>query len=385
MKIVYVINHSVLYGANISLLNLLKELKKKNNDVLVISGFRNGICAELEQEGIPFIVVKHFFSILPNLNTKLDYILFFPKIIYHCIVNIYAVIKLYFKLRNRNIDLIHTNIGPDYIGFYLSLLLGIKHVWHIREYQKEDFNMIPIWGFKIFRKFLYHSNVIAITQKLYDHFTLNLNPNKSVVIYNGIRYEKDIRYTEQKENYFLFAGRLEENKGIFNLLSAFTRIDNKSINLLVAGTGNNVYVEKLKKFVKEKGIESQICFLGFRTDIDSLMYHAKALIVPSKNEGFGRITAEAMFNGCLVIGYKAAGTQEILEEKEMGLLYITEEELVHYMNEVANNDISKYKLIISRAQSEAKEKYSIEKNAEQILNYYSMIKKENTTVSKSYL
>lgn len=35
-----------------------------------------------------------------------------------------------------------------------------------------------------------------------------------------------------------------------------------------------------------------------------------ALIVPSPFEAFGLITAEAMFNKCLVIGRDTAGTKE---------------------------------------------------------------------------
>jgi glycosyltransferase involved in cell wall biosynthesis len=38
------------------------------------------------------------------------------------------------------------------------------------------------------------------------------------------------------------------------------------------------------------------------------MAHATALIVSSYHEGFGFITVEAMFNGCLVIGNNKGGT-----------------------------------------------------------------------------
>lgn len=57
-------------------------------------------------------------------------------------------------------------------------------------------------------------------------------------------------------------------------------------------------------------IASQVVFLGMRKDIYSLMKDAMALIVPSYWEGFGFITTEAMFNGCLVIGRNTSGTKE---------------------------------------------------------------------------
>ena len=49
--------------------------------------------------------------------------------------------------------------------------------------------------------------------------------------------------------------------------------------------------------------------LGYRKDIPELMSNAKCLIVPSPNEAFGFITAEGMFNGCLVVGKNTAGTK----------------------------------------------------------------------------
>lgn len=42
------------------------------------------------------------------------------------------------------------------------------------------------------------------------------------------------------------------------------------------------------------------------------MNRATALIVPSPFEAFGLITAEAMFNKCLVIGKDTAGTKNNL-------------------------------------------------------------------------
>lgn len=40
-----------------------------------------------------------------------------------------------------------------------------------------------------------------------------------------------------------------------------------------------------------------------------LLKYASALLVASPSEGLGRMTAEAAFAGCMVIGYNAAGTK----------------------------------------------------------------------------
>lgn len=372
MNIAYIVNHAPLYGSNASLLNLLKGMKINGVNPLVILAYPGDFVAALQQENIPYQIVRHYFSIIPATK-GVNILLVIPRIIFHLGINIIAIIRLYFFLRRKDIDLVHTNIGPDYIGYYTSRLLGVPHVWHIREYQKEDFQMEPIWGWNYFYKLLQKSYVIAITQGLYDRFKLSKRSKYSVVIYNGIRSKTQTAFILQKENYFLYVGRLENNKGVFNLLSTFAKLNDESVELWIAGTGEHNYVSFLKQFVVSQRLVDRVKFLGFRSDVDALMQKAKALIVPSINEGFGRITAEAMFNGCLVIGYKAAGTQEILEEKNLGLLYISEEDLLDHLNQVLSHKVSYFKEMLLRAQHEAIENYSTEINVIKTMDFYKKI------------
>ena len=212
MRIVYIINDAPLYGANLSLLNLLLELKKKGILSLVISSKAGKFTEKLSENNIHFKIVKHYYSIYPPSNSLKNKLLFIPKLAYHFIVNVCAVIYSGLYLRRQSFDLIHTNIGPDRLGFYLSKLLNKPHIWHIREYQKDDFGMIPIGGFKHFQKILFQSYVITITNDLYKRFNLESNLYHSEVIYNGIRHRNAAKYISEKENYFLYVGRLEKNK-----------------------------------------------------------------------------------------------------------------------------------------------------------------------------
>ena len=63
------------------------------------------------------------------------------------------------------------------------------------------------------------------------------------------------------------------------------------------------------------------------------MRQAKAIIIPSHNEGFGRCMPEAMFNGCLCIGHDTGGTKEQMDNgteatgEDIALRYQTEDQL----------------------------------------------------------
>ena len=79
--------------------------------------------------------------------------------------------------------------------------------------------------------------------------------------------------------------------------------------LLIAGAGETEYETYLKNKVSHSKLDERILFLGYRQDVFDLMAKAKALIVASDFEGFGFITAEAMYAGCYVIGKNTAGTK----------------------------------------------------------------------------
>jgi len=71
---------------------------------------------------------------------------------------------------------------------------------------------------------------------------------------------------------------------------------------VIAGAGNTEYERILRSLVADAKIGNRVHFLGFRDDVSTLMAGASAIIVASRFEGFGFVTAEAMYNGCLVIG-----------------------------------------------------------------------------------
>jgi glycosyltransferase involved in cell wall biosynthesis len=88
----------------------------------------------------------------------------------------------------------------------------------------------------------------------------------------------------------------------------------------------------------------------------------------SKNEAQGRVTVEAMFNGCPVIGYASAGTLEIIKDKENGFLYTDIYDILQKVSYIEQHyDIS---YLIHNAQQYAQDNFSEELYGERLYKLY---------------
>lgn len=110
---------------------------------------------------------------------------------------------------------------------------------------------------------------------------------------------------------FVFVGRLEEYKGITNLVSAFKSLSNKQQNayLLVVGDGS------CRLEIEDAAINnSRICYVGRKNYLGVLESYSVAdvCIVPSLFEPWGLVVNEAMAAGLPVIVSDRVGCAEDL-------------------------------------------------------------------------
>jgi glycosyltransferase involved in cell wall biosynthesis len=366
-------------GDNKSLLNLIEGLKKYDISPLVMTT-SNAVSNEFMEIGVRCSKVhpypSYIFTNYCPQYRNLREILLFPL---HVFINLKGIYFANRALKNIVAEfkphIIHSNTGPTIIGYLVSKIMNIPHVWHIRECIELGFETHLLVTNKRKRKIFHHYNnhLIAISQYVKEYHRL---PIESKVIYDGIHKSKNIEFIQNKEKYFLFVGRLNKLKGARILLEAFIefcKTDN-SYELYLAGEADdNVFRQQLRKMIMGTKLENRVRLLGNREDVFELMAHATALVMPSVNEGFGMVTAEAMFNGCLVIGNNTSGTKEILEKENLGILYNGKNELVLAMKNVVSNGIESYFPMIKKAQELASNLYSQEQNAASVYKYYTEI------------
>jgi glycosyltransferase involved in cell wall biosynthesis len=125
---------------------------------------------------------------------------------------------------------------------------------------------------------------------------------------------------------FLFgnASALTDQKGYEVLLAAVKIIDGKnakvapSFHCLIAGEGKLRL--DLERLVDQLQIRHRVTFLGFVSDVSSVLLALDILTVPSNYEGLGTVILEGILCGCPVIATEVGGIPEIIKNGVTGLL-----------------------------------------------------------------
>lgn len=362
-------------GATISFLNLVRGLKNKGYEIVVVCpDWNEEFMKHLDKMGISHHCCPIVVSIFPSLS-KLNYKGKTVEILRLIRKKIYSYRCLLPIIKKEKPDIIHTNVGVVQEGFFCAKRLSIPHVWHLREYQDKGFNWRIFPSKCIFQWLLQQSYVISITKDIHLHFELK-ESIKHRVIYNGILPADETYLLFPKEPFFLCASRISREKGHDTVIRAFAKFytDFPEYKLKILGFGDNSYINELQNLCKRLGCEQAVDFLGYSNEVCTYMKKAKALIVASHNEGFGRMTAEASFCGCIVIGRYTAGTKEIMDVTG-GMKFLNEDELLEKMRSLLKMDDDDYREIVMRSQRRAVESYSIENNVEQIDGFYKEILK----------
>lgn len=127
----------------------------------------------------------------------------------------------------------------------------------------------------------------------------------------------------QKEDFvFIFVGRIVGDKGIHELIRAFSKLskENKQIKLLLVGSFEDELDpvhEKTKKCINN---HDQIIHVGFQNDVRLYFAISNALVFPSYREGFPNVVMQAGAMGLPSIVSNINGCNEIIKEGINGVV-----------------------------------------------------------------
>lgn len=389
LKILYIASGTKMAGgATKSFLAMLREAKKAGFEYEIVCPDEEGLTKYLRENGEKVHVVHFRHVCLPSAEGLTNIIKWAPRIVHNYWINLKARHAVTEIARKYSPDIIHENSSVINVGYHAAKSLGLPDVVHIREYGDLDFQMIlPGRDERLADESVY---TISITKDIARHKKQDSNP-RATQIYNGIVKENQFRYNSKKDQYFLYAGRIESAKGISDLLKAYiyyTKQVEKSLPLYIAGgTNHPSYLKSLQSYVIEHGCGDKVKWLGERKDIADLAYNATATIIPSRFEGLGRVMPEAMTNGCLCVGRNTGGTKEQMENgkkytgKDIAISYDTEEQLIDILVQITQKvensapfEIGgEYQVIIQNSMNSVKKFFSEESFGVQLRQFYHKI------------
>lgn len=153
--------------------------------------------------------------------------------------------------------------------------------------------------------------------------------DKIEAIHNFIDLE-DYNLQVENDGYALYSGRLAKEKGILNLVEAFTNLIKNSkgneklngIRLYIAGDGPER--ENIEKKIKNSKLENRIVLLGYLNQKDLREFTRKCsfLVIPSiwyENGPYSVIETQAI--GKAIIGANIGGIPEMVQDNVNGLIY----------------------------------------------------------------
>jgi len=232
---------------------------------------------------------------------------------------------------------------------FVISIMDLGHLHFPQELTKPILLKLKFWtSFSIKRA----SHIFAISEstkndiiKYYD-----ISRDKVTVTYLGYDQKKfNPRAKEQKservkkkygikDDYILFLSTLKPRKNIEGLLEALTILDDKNLQLVIAGRKGWLYQSIFEK-VKELGLGERVVFTGFveEEDVPALMAGAKVFTLPSFWEGFGIPAVNAMACGVPVVVSNAGSLPEVVGEAGIMVDPYKPEEIARGIKEAIEN------------------------------------------------
>jgi glycosyltransferase involved in cell wall biosynthesis len=171
----------------------------------------------------------------------------------------------------------------------------------------------------------------------------------------------------------LFWGRVEDEKGIPELLRAFKYVAAQvpTARLTIAGEGNRLSAYKV--MCRELEIEDNVKFAGWLgvADIQALASKSAVGVFPSHVESFGLAVAEAMAGGLPVVATRVGALPEIVEDGVTGTL-VPLGDVTALTRAIVNvlDDGRKYRQMADRAREFVRQHYSWDNTADRVLEIY---------------
>lgn len=330
VKILFCFHYSILNNGGVrSMVDIIGNIIKKDGvTVYVVYPTRKETAIDyLEKLGVKTIYLP-FYKLNKNGRKGIW------KYVIKKIMSPFLFFKLKQIVKREKINIIYSNtIVIDY-GFILSKMTKLPHIWHIREFGKEDHGIVLRGGEKaLYRKLNESKGIIYISKAIERKYSPHIRKGIfQKVVYNDVSKA----FINKKSNFNInpdnslkatIIGAIQEGKGQLVAVKAVEKANKlgAKIELHICGEKTGSYYSEVNNYVKNHKLFDQVYFDGFKTKMNEYRADMDIGIVASKSEAFGRVTVEGMLSNLAMIGADSAATSELITDNVTGLLYKNED------------------------------------------------------------
>lgn len=209
-----------------------------------------------------------------------------------------------------------------------------------REQLEKNFSN-PIKKFFLLNSLKKADKITTYTWNLEKHFKNTHFKNRNITTLQGWAESKfkKVQCEKPKEKIVLFAGRIDQSKGVFVLLEAFEKIKDK-VKAKLVFVGPPYEKEKLNQKIKELEMQDFVEVKGFVSDqeLNKLYCLSEVVVVPALHgDAFGLSLMEAVVLGKPVICTDSIGSPDKKKEEELIVERGNAEELSEMLEKILLN------------------------------------------------
>ncbi|GMV35548.1 MAG: glycosyl transferase family 1 [Fimbriimonadales bacterium] len=221
-------------------------------------------------------------------------------------------------------DVVHTHLTrATYLGLLFSVLSGVPQVATAHVFTRD-----PVYRLVARRG----SRVIAVSGAVRDSLVAaGVRADAIDLVHNGTEFLADSETTRDVRGEFGIpsdarviglVGRIAREKGHLIALEAARQVveSEKKARFLFVGRIEPGFREQFEAAIARHELASYVVLAGDRDDVAQLMDAMEIVLLPSEKETFGMVAIEAMARGRPVIATRTGGLEEVVVDRETGLL-----------------------------------------------------------------
>lgn len=316
-RVCHVVVRPELYGAQRSMLDLVRGLDRERFECSVICAGEGPLTRVLSAEGIGYILAPALTSpVRPHRDLR-------------------ALFQLLGIMRSRRFDLVHTHTSKGgLLGRLAARMAGVPRViHHVHGYAFHDessrlewvlYKTLETWAGRLADRVIFVNH----EEREFSNRHGLARSEQSLTLFNAVDMERfdPARHGPTRAEFrrdqglvddtlaILVAGRIEAQKQPLILPEIARELERlapkRPWRILVMGSGS--YQTELERAIDAAGMGSRIQLLGWRPDPAQVMVGCDIALLPSLWEGLPRVLVEAHAAGLPCVASDIKGNREVV-------------------------------------------------------------------------